>query len=215
MSDLARIVVRMHRALPLFLLALACSAPAPEPMPSPIALTPDTRELMIGREPMLRIDDWMDSTTHVASVFYIGKRLPGEPDGPDLYLSFYFAGIWRDEQVTVRDLEHTLLANYDDSVLVSIDPPPNDPGGHYYVILRPSTGPRTHHRTLMRVGPDGPDLFNLVLNVTYWGETKDRNQLHERWLRDSSRYWAGELGRLKLDRRWRGRLLIASARPAK
>jgi len=201
----------MHRALPLLLLALACSAPAPEPMPSPIALTPDTRELMLGREPMWHNDIWVDSATQVANVFFRGKRWPGEPYGPDLYLSFYFAGIWREGQVTVRDLESTLMANYDDSVLVSIDPPANDPSGHYYVIALPSTGLRTHHRTMMRVGADGPDLFNLVLTMSYWGDETERKQMHERWLRDSSRYWAGELGRVKLDRRWRGRFLVPDA----
>jgi hypothetical protein len=201
----------MHRALPLLLLALACSAPAPEPMPSPIALTPDTRELMLGRKWMGHREIWMDSVTKVANVYFQGENAPFEPYGPDLYLSFYFAGIWSEGQVTVRDLERTLMANHDDSVLVAIDAPPNDPGGHYYVILGPSTGPRTHHRTLMRVGADGPDLFNLVLNVTFWGETKDRNQRHEEWLRDSSQFWAAELGRLKLDRRWRGRFLTPVA----
>jgi hypothetical protein len=180
-------------------------------MPSPIALTPDTRELMLGREPMWHNDLWMDSTTNVANVFFRGKRWPGEPYGPDLYLSFYFAGIWSEGQVTVRDLERTLMANFDDSVLVSIDSPPNDSGGHYYVILLPSTGPRTHHRTMMRVGADGPDLFNLVLNVTFWGDATERSQRHEEWLRDSSQFWAAELGRLKLDRRWRERFLAPVA----
>ena len=201
----------MHRALPLLLLALACSAPTPEPTPSPVALAPETYRTMLGREGFRFVDLWMDSVTKVANVYYQGRRGPGAPDGPDLYLSLYFAGIWRERQVTVGDLEGTLMANYDDSVLVSIDPPANDPSGHYYVIALPSTGPRTHHLTLMRVGADGPDLFNLVLTVSYWGDETERKQMHERWLRDSSRYWAGELGRLKLDRRWRGRFLTPDA----
>jgi hypothetical protein len=194
----------MRRTLSLLLLALACSAtPTPGHAQSTILLTPESPKVMIGRAVMVRNDIWIDTVTMVGNVFYQGARDASRPDGPDMYLSFYFAGIWSEGPVTVRDLERTLMANFDDSVIVSIDAPANDPDGHYYVIAMPSTGPRTHHLTMMRVVQDGPNLVNFVLNVTYWGEPKDRNRLHELWLRDSSRYWAAELGRLKLNGRWR------------
>ena len=141
---------------------------------------------MIGRAVMVRNDLWIDTVTMVANVFFQGSRDAGRPDGPDLYLSLYFADIWREGPVTVRDLERTLMASFDDSLIVSIDAPPNDRSGHYYVIAMPSIGPRTHHLTMMRVVADGPNLVNFVLNVTYWGEPKERNRLHELWLRDSS-----------------------------
>lgn len=202
----------MHRALALLLLALACS-PAPEPLPSPIVVTPFSGDVMINGATFRSRSSflYLDPETRVAVAPFFGSRYPGDPEGPDAYINFYFSGEWKEGQVTLDDVERTLIAAYPDSVLSAIPAPPNDLNGHYYVVLRPSPRPRAHSLSLMRVDVDGPDVFNITLIVNFWGDADQRVPRQQAWVRDSSARWALELGRLKLDRRWRGRFLTPDA----
>ncbi len=200
----------MRLATAILLLALGCSS-APEPLPTPIVLTPRTSPVMFGGEYFRQGDTYFDTATKVAAVTYAGSSGSSAPDGPHAFVNFYFAGIWKNGQVTLDDVEQTLIAAYPDPVLSAIPAPPNDRNGHYYIVLLPSPRPRAHSLSLMRVDADGPDVFNITLLVNFWGDADQRLAIQRAWVRDSSARWALELGRLTLDRRWRGRFLMPDA----
>jgi len=202
----------MRIAIALLVVSLGCSSapepspePSPEPLPTPIVVTPYSSKVVINSEPFWgrKSSFYLDPETKVGVAPFLGPRYPGDPEGPDLYINFYFSGEWKKGQVTLDDVERTLIAAYSDSVLSAIPSPPNDRNGHYYIVLLPSPRPRAHSLSLMRVDVDGPDVLNFTLVVNFWGDADQRRALQRAWVRDSSARWALELGRVKLDPRWR------------
>lgn len=105
--------------------------------------------------------------------------------------------------MTLDDVERTLIASVEDSVLSAIPAPPNDLNGHYYMVLLPSPRPRAHTLSLVRVDTDGPDVINFTLIVNFWGDADQRLALQKAWAREHSAQWAAELGRVKLAPQWR------------